>query len=73
MICMVCNRNLVNCICDDADVRIASLAGSPFLDQQMIHRIQAQRLLNKFDIDRERAGLRSETVSAEGINARSDS
>ena len=54
MTCCVCNRNMVDCICPDADDRLAELLSCPQLDSNWIAKIQAQRLLNRFDIERER-------------------
>ena len=42
------------CICDDADERLASLRNSPYLDDAWIQRVQAERFLNKPEIERER-------------------
>lgn len=53
MICAECNRNLVMCICDDVDERIAALENSPYLAIDW-DKIRAQRHLNKFNIEREK-------------------
>ena len=45
---------MVDCICPDADDRLAELLSCPQLDSNWIAKIQAQRLLNRFDIERER-------------------
>lgn len=52
MICVKCNKDLTRCICDDIDERIESLKDSPYLAIDW-ERIKAQRLLNKFDIQRD--------------------
>lgn len=52
------------CICEDADARLETLVGSPYLDQSWIARVKAQRLLNRFDIERERAAARIDPEGA---------
>lgn len=55
MYCSQCNRNLILCICPDAewDARIAELEKSPYLAMDW-GAIRAQRLLAKFEIERDR-------------------
>lgn len=56
MRCAICNRTMERCICPDADERLTSLRGSPYLAIDF-DAIMAQRLLNRFDIARDRAAL----------------
>jgi hypothetical protein len=54
MMCLHCHRDMTRCICPDADERIASLKTSPYLDPGMLERIEAGRLLAKFEIEADR-------------------
>lgn len=53
MICAQCNRNLILCIYDGWEERIAKLESSPFLAMDW-RRIRAERFLRRFDIQRDK-------------------
>lgn len=62
MICMKCQRHLVRCICvgdESAENRIAKLRQSPYLAMDWDGML-AQRLLNRFDIERDRENQNKE-------------
>lgn len=58
MRCGKCDRDLTLCICEDIDERMKQLAGSPNLaiDWDLI---RAERFLNKFQIQRDRAAAQA--------------
>lgn len=57
MRCMKCDRSMERCICEDAEARIESLRDSPYIAID-IDLLKARRLLNQFEIERDRLSIK---------------
>lgn len=52
MHCCNCDKDMVHCVCEDADERLNYLLSCPYLDSRMIIHVQEERaaiFLGKFD------------------------